>query len=150
MARAPTRPGLLPLLKLWIFLQAQHICEYPIRTGNTERKLTIKGIRVVDISALSVTRVDESPFLGVLLGIVSLEQRLILFIPGNEKLRSAFFDPPIKILRCDHVGPCEERIFGIEDGDNRFLIGHFFWVIRHHVGIWTIVMVELRRIVLHN
>src|SRR6266849_3918329 len=110
MARAPTKPGLLAFVELWIFRQAQHISEDTISAGDTKRKLTIEGIGVVDISSLSVPRVYEAAILRVLLSIMGFEQGLVSFIPGNEKFRSAFFDPPIKVLRCDDIRPGKERI----------------------------------------
>src|SRR5438128_146116 len=101
MARAPTKPGLIAFVELWIFRQAQHISEDTISARDTKRKLTIEGVGVVDISSLSVPRVDKAALLRILLSIVGLEQGLVSFIPGDKKFRSAFFNPPVKILRCD-------------------------------------------------
>src|SRR5258708_3367964 len=100
MAHASTRSGLLAFVELRIFWQAQHVREDTISARDTKRKLTIESIGVVNISSLSVPRVYEPSLLRVLLNIMGFEQRFVSLVPGDEKFRSTFFDPPIKVLRC--------------------------------------------------
>jgi hypothetical protein len=53
--------------------KAQHVGEEAKRAGNTERKLTIEGIRVIDIHALSIPCVNEAALLFRLSSIVRLD-----------------------------------------------------------------------------
>ena len=50
-------------LKVWVLRKAQHIGEETKRTWNTEWKLTIKGICVIDIRSLSIPGINETPAL---------------------------------------------------------------------------------------
>src|ERR1043166_6522931 len=76
-----------------IFTEADQVRKNPVGAGNAVRHLAIECVRVVDIDALSVVRIDQSALLKRLPGIMSLDERFIGGVPTRKELGAAVFHP---------------------------------------------------------
>src|SRR5579884_1167811 len=60
-----------------IFSKANHVGEDAVRAGHAFRHLAVERVRVVDVHALAILRIDQSALLRLLAGIVRFEKRFI-------------------------------------------------------------------------
>jgi hypothetical protein len=147
----PDRPLTATLfVRTRIFGQTQHIGKEPVSSGYTFRELPVESIGVVDINSFAVPGIEQAAFLRRLPFVVCFEQRLIFRIPGLHPFRAALFHPSGEIFCRDFVRPVKNRVLPVKDLDLRSLVRNLLRVGGHGVGVWPIIMVELRRIVLHN
>src|SRR5580704_5079414 len=134
----------------WILRQANQVRENAIGARNSFRQLAIKSIGVVNVNPFSILRIEQAALLWCLAWVMGRKKRFVVRIPGLHPFRASLLRPAAKITFGDCVRPTEDRICGRQYIDLRSLIRHFFGIVAHHVRIWAVIVIVLRRVVLDD
>src|SRR5579885_2265407 len=118
--------------------QAHQVGKDAVGAGHAFGQLSVEGIGIVNVYALAVARIQQSPFLRRLAGIVGGKQRLVMRVPRTHEFRSAFLHPTLEVVLRDEVRPGEYGIARVENLDLRLLVGHLLRIVCHRVGIWAV------------
>src|SRR5256885_16174886 len=95
--------------------RAHQVHEETNRARHSCRQLTEECVARIDVSALSIFRLNHSALLIGFARVVAGEQRLEMIVPGVHEIKPALLHPTVKVFLRNLIWLMKNLFLGIEN-----------------------------------